>query len=219
MGRKKKTHAEYEQQLFEREIDCFPLEPYLGTMTPILHTCSKDHEWKASPDNILAGRRCPHCAGVAKKTTEQYKAELISKGIVFEVLEDYIGANIPIKHKCPKDHTWVTRPSHVLSGTGCPSCDNTWGFDPNKPAILYYVKLESPDKTYYKIGVTNSTIQDRFKNEKDKFLTIIKEEQFTLGSVAKEREQEILAHHIRTTDKDFLKSGYTELFEYDIGLR
>jgi hypothetical protein len=40
---------------------------------------------------------------------------------------------------------------------------------------------------------------------------------FKEGRKAKDVEKRILDKYPRITDKTFLKSGYSELFEYDIG--
>lgn len=57
-----KTHKQYEQQLFDREIDFFPIEQYTKAKDPILHECLKGHIWKVRPDDILKGRGCPKCS-------------------------------------------------------------------------------------------------------------------------------------------------------------
>ena len=61
---KLRTHEEYENILFEKEIDCYPLEQYINTDTPILHECLAGHTWKAAPTSIINSRRtgCPTCA-------------------------------------------------------------------------------------------------------------------------------------------------------------
>ena len=67
---RKKTHLEYENELFEAEVDCFPLEQYNGNKVPLKHICLKGHEWFAAPIYILRGNRCPECVGLKRKTTQ-----------------------------------------------------------------------------------------------------------------------------------------------------
>lgn len=60
--RQTKTHAQYEQELFEKELEYWPVEPYKGSLTKILHECIEGHQWPATPTSILNGRGCPTCA-------------------------------------------------------------------------------------------------------------------------------------------------------------
>ena len=147
-----------------------------------------------------------------------YKEKLLAAGIAHTPIETYLGSNIPIKHLCANGHTWRIKPSHVLDGKGCPACCKP-GFDPNIPAILYYVKIIKDNEIYYKIDITNRTVVQRFKLETDKKILILNEIQYKLGSLARATEAEILTKfkHKRVNISGFLKShGNTELFEYDV---
>lgn len=57
----KKTHEEYLNELFLKEINYIPLEIYKGSLIPIIHTCINDHLWSVSPNNVLKRRQCPEC--------------------------------------------------------------------------------------------------------------------------------------------------------------
>lgn len=57
------THEQYENKLFEKEIDIWPKEQYINTRTPILHECVNGHKWNARPHDILTVQNgCPECA-------------------------------------------------------------------------------------------------------------------------------------------------------------
>lgn len=60
----KASHSDYVDKLYSKSIaeEILPVESYINTDTPIIHTCSKGHEWKAAPKHILEGRGCPECA-------------------------------------------------------------------------------------------------------------------------------------------------------------
>ncbi len=73
---RKKTHKEYENELFEREINYFPLGTYNGTHIAINHECLYGHIWPAMPKHILRGSGCPQCAGNILKTNERYIDEI-----------------------------------------------------------------------------------------------------------------------------------------------
>lgn len=60
-GSKVFTHAQYEQQLLDREVDAYPIETYISHKTAIKHACILGHEWSAQPHNILNRHGCPIC--------------------------------------------------------------------------------------------------------------------------------------------------------------
>jgi hypothetical protein len=218
---RKRTHEEYCEELKIRNLPYCPLESYSGANTKILHRCNTcSNEWKTTPSYILSYRgKCPDCYGnfKRKKTTEDYKLELVSKNINYKCMEPYINARFPILHSCSEGHEWLIRPDNILRGDGCPSCAS-YGFDPNKPATLYYVKISSKYLTYYKIGITNN-LEKRFQAERDKVIKVLLTENFDLGIDAREKEQKLLSLHKeqRVKHSGFLKSrGNTELFKIDV---
>lgn len=147
-----------------------------------------------------------------------YENALLNKEAEAYPLEEYIDSRTPIMHACTEGHEWKARPSNILSGSGCPSCAN-YGFDTTKPALLYYIKIMDGYKSYYKIGITNRTIVDRFESDKDKDIKVLLEEYYSSGIEARNREQSILNEfkYKRVCVPKLLKSGgNTELFEEDI---
>lgn len=58
-----------------------------------------------------------------KKTHEEYVVEAGLKNPNIEVIGQYIGANIKIKHRCKIcGFEWDIRPAHVLNGIECKQC-------------------------------------------------------------------------------------------------
>jgi len=155
------------------------------------------------------------------KTHEEYENELFEREIDVYPLERYAGAHKPILHCCLEDHEWLTTPNEVRRGKGCPNCADT-SFKLDKPAILYYVKIEDDTHCFYKVGVTNRTIRERLYKDLDKRITILAEYSYDKGSDALKHETEILADFadFRVTIPGWLKSkGNTELFNIDISSR
>lgn len=151
-------------------------------------------------------------------THEEYERKLLELEAECYPVDKYVTSKIPIRHACTEGHEWLARPSNVLKGSGCPSCAY-YGFNPDKPAILYYIKVTSDAHKYYKIGITNRTILARFSRETDKNIEILLEKTFVLGSEAYLEEQDILYKYRdkRIVVNNFLKSkGNTELFAEDV---
>lgn len=213
-----KTHGEYVEELRIKGIVHIPLEEYKTGTTPTLHLCGDNHTWKARPVEILRGSGCPQCkTNKSRFTHEDYVNKLLEKGILHTPIEEYVNTRTKIKHiccGCKKE--WVIEPSSVLKGTNCPNCSKT-GFNPHKPAILYYIKLSNG---YYKIGVTNKAkALLRHNKDKTKIAKVLLEESYELGLDAKNREQRILTEYksCRANIGNYLTGGgNTEVFEKDI---
>jgi hypothetical protein len=208
----------YLDKLKNRNIQIEPLAPYISSRVKIPHKCTKGHIWLAEPKRIIEGRGCPICSGRIKKTTQEYESELITKNIPYIVEEEYEGTHIPILHKCGKGHSWKARPSQILSGRGCPSCA-TFRVDPNSPAALYYIRIDTDITSYYKIGITTRTIKERFRDESHLKITELYYNLFPTAQEALELENNILCEfsQYRNSSVNILKSGgNTELFNKDV---
>lgn len=213
-GNKKKTTEDYARNLKQKGSPYKPLEPYINAHTKILHECAEGHKWTVNPTYILAGGGCPVCSGNKKKTTDEYAAALEYRGIQHKPLEPYINTHTKILHECKKGHKWLATPNKILRGAGCPTCAVN-GFSPEKPAILYYLKVDD----YYKIGITNRTVEQRFTAKDRQKITVLFEKYYGQGQDAYEQEQAILkefADH-RVHIPGLLEShGNTELFTEDV---
>lgn len=210
---KKKTHEEYEQELFEREIDYWPIERYVTNNTKILHECLEGHRWSARPTNILSGDGCPVCTGNVKKTTESYILDLIAKDIVYRPIEPYLNIRTKILHECPKKHQWFVKPGDILWGYGCPTCSKH-GFDPYKSAKLYFFSFEHDEITYYKVGITNNSAQKRHSTDWGLLkIKLLWEIEYESGADAREAEKKILQDNKEfLINTGVLRSGNTETF-------
>ena len=152
------------------------------------------------------------------KTHEDYEQDLFNREINYFPVDRYVNAITKIRHECLNGHIWQVTPNHILTGYGCPECAKQ-RFNINKPAILYYIKITKDNLCYFKIGITNQTIRDRFSKDRDKLIEILDIEEFEQGRLAYKKEQQLLLKYssLRVHVPDFLNSrGNTELFETDI---
>jgi len=94
------------------------------------------------------------------------------------------------------------------------------GFNPNKPAILYY--LYDPQEDLYKIGITNLTIEERFGKSfcSNRAIVILEQIEYSNGMDAYLAEQEILEAfgYARCENPSWppKKGGATEFFKWNI---
>lgn len=167
---RKRTHAEYDQIIFDRELCCVPLEQYQTNHVPILHECINcGYQWKIKPAHVLAGHGCKYC----NRSPDA----------------------------CPPTIRFK-EPNHYPEKTK-----------------LYYIRIAKAGVVYYKIGITKN-LEERFKAETDKLITVIKLWYFDNREDAKAQESLILKDidlkPFRNKRKFMKNGGDTELFPFDV---
>lgn len=222
-----KTHAQYEQELFEREINYWPLEEYTRAHDKILHECLEGHKWYAEPANILRGRGCPECKNrfTQKKSTDIHIEDLNRLNPYYTLLphQEYINNKTPLMYKCVNGHASKLRPDHVLQGYGCKECSTRGKYSrayfekfPTKKsaqAFLYLVKLSKDKPLCLKLGITSQNDVDKrlkqvpFSYRKIVVLSLSLEAAYNL-------EQKLLIEYkLFKYKSDTTFDGYTELLD------
>lgn len=128
-GKIKLTHDDFIERIKNVNEDIEIVGVYVNYSTPIECKCKLDgYTWLASPSNLLRGKGCPVCGGTKHKTHQEYVKDVykINKNIL--VLGTYINVKTPILHKCLIDgYEWHAKPNNILSGKGCPKCNESHG--------------------------------------------------------------------------------------------
>ena len=198
---------------------------YKGTKNKVTIICPIHGEFMQNASNHIQGQGCPRCGDINRvnsltKSKEQIIKEFkkIHKNKYNYEKVEYLGSHISITIICPTHGSFKQTPANHLTGCGCPKCAK-YGFNINKPAILYYLKLiTNDDKILYKIGITNRIVAERFSLKELKIIQIIKQETFLLGKDAYDKEQEILKKYSEYIYKGprVLNNGNTELFTCNV---
>lgn len=149
-GRYRRTHNDYVEELKVVNPNLEVLGTYVNAKNKILHRC-KTHNvvWMKSPEHALLGSGCKQCSNdilsnLFSKTHEEYVNELNTINPNIEVLEEYTGAANGILHRCKIDkYEWITPPSSLLSGTGCPKCNG--GYKRTKDEYIEELKNINPN--------------------------------------------------------------------------
>jgi len=120
MGRKKKTTEQYKKEIYQLVVDEYSiLGVYINSITNIEtrhNICG--HEWGISPNNFLAGNRCPNCASNAKFTYNEVKEYI--KVLGYELIgKEYIDANNKLILK-DKDGYYYLTSLHSLKSNYMP---------------------------------------------------------------------------------------------------
>jgi T5orf172 domain len=214
------TNEDYDNYLFEIESPLYRIDDYKGNKVKINHECINGHITHITPLDVKNKKSdCSQCSG-AKHSLQSFNESLKAQGSEYTCIEYNTGKEF-CAFLCPKcNNTWKTRSDNISSAkSGCPTCAKR-GYKVNKPGTLYYIKIKNYHKEiYYKIGITNNTLEERFRLDKDKIITTLIWKTYTNGNRAKKLEQYLLKRykHLRVNVPDFLNNGgNTELFKEDI---
>jgi hypothetical protein len=120
---KKKTHEQYESELWFKESLYWPVEQYKGSNIKILHECLCGNIWYARPCDILRGMGCKNCYTMSMSTTKNVYLKQLPED--YELLGEYTKITEHALHKhtlC--GHEWLITPKSINQGTRCPNCYN-----------------------------------------------------------------------------------------------
>ena len=202
----RKTKEQYNKELPK---DIIVLEEYKGTHIKVLHQHICGYKWKVRPHDILTGHSCPRCAGNIR-THKDYVKLLDELTCSIKVIQGtYINKRTKLLHKHSCGYIWEATPETILKNKSCPNCSIS-GFKLNEPAITYLIHFYALD--IYKVGITNRTIKQRFRQEPQPYEIIFYRE-FEKGQEAKNLETEWL-NNLKPLlyNTGELKSGNTETF-------
>lgn len=161
-------------------------------------------------------------------TTEQFiaRSNLAHSNQYDYQLVEYENNKKHVSIVCPVHGIFDQRPDHHMRGQGCPTCskekrlggytEELFRVKPQikeLPGILYFIKFESASETFYKIGITSRTVEERFNKKGDVAhysIEVVKTRVVTLYE-AYQLEQQILHdfQHLKYTPQKWF-SGWTE---------
>jgi hypothetical protein len=189
---------------------------YKDCHTLLRFTCDKGHKHKISWSRFAQGRRCGICAN-----NKKIENEVISKAFQdagYTLLSEYVNHKWPLSFICDRGHHHRILWNKFSKGHRCTLCyGRTGGFDPSKPGILYYLKFVKNGMSFYKIGITNLSIEKRYARDPIPY-KVLMEKTFIFGDMAKKEEKRILRKHkkYRYKGAPILINGNTELFTRDV---
>lgn len=194
---------------------------FVDMTTPVKITHNCGYSFYTTPASHLTTTTCVQCS-INKLIIRNKEVNKTAKNNFYSKYKDtykfitpYTKAKLPITvQHLTCGHIFTSSPDN-LKIERCPSCAGH-GFNPAIPAILYYLSIDNG--TYYKIGITNRTVKERFTSADLQKITIIHEWNFDVGQVAYNKEQELLklfsCYKANTTG--ILSSGNSEIFTLNI---
>lgn len=185
---------------------------YRGCNSILNIVCKQHGEFSQTAGNHLSGHGCSICAGVNRRTTEEFISEASNRHNSFYSYSktEYIGCDNKVLITCP-DHGdfWQVAKKH-LSGQKCPLC-----YKPNLTTRGLYI-LYSTTLQCYKIGITNNVGNriTRLRSQGETF-ALINFYDLNNNEHAMKLEKILHQHFKDKQCKEFLETdldGKTELF-------
>jgi len=170
----------------------YSLVTYVNTETKVAIICPEHGVFLKYPKYHIRGSGCVKCIGLAKKTLKEFidQSKLVHGNKYDYSLAEYKSNRDKLLIVCPIHGEFWQSPSNHVKGIGCPSCASH-GFNPDLPAVLYLLLFQKSIDVFWKIGITNRTIEERFGVD-FRFVVERYEWYFEKGSNALDVEQQTL---------------------------
>lgn len=202
----------------------YDLVMYKNIGTKVTMRCTRHGVFSIKPADHLKGQGCKECK--AQKLRLTFKGALLRFREVHGDKYRYlrlvrVEGKSYVDFYCPKHGAKRQLLQEHLRGAQCVGCSKVnGGFRRDKPGLLYYIKIEVKGLIGYKVGITNNTVEERYKTEKPGTkITTIAQKQFEKGSDCLNTETEILQNntsHKLPKGVRLLRSGHTETYKHDI---
>jgi hypothetical protein len=200
----------------------YSLVEYKSSSQKVTIICKDHGEFSQLPGDHRYGYGCPGCFIKRAKTNEDFikEAREVHGDRYDYSLIKYKSAHHKIEIMCSDHGVFNQRPTDHLRANGCPDCARR-GYIPSKGGWLYYIKFETDDCEFYKIGITNGDIETRIKHfylKEDVVLEIIFSQWFEDGYVPQQIERQILQSNkeYKFDTKQYMKNGFSETFSIDV---
>jgi len=93
---------------------------YQGANENLLWRCENNHQWETSPQNIKAGRWCPHCAGRRIMIDDLREIAKARGGDCLSSV--FRRVTEKLRWRCALGHVWETTAINVRQGKWCHEC-------------------------------------------------------------------------------------------------
>lgn len=171
---------------------------YVRVIDKLTIVCPLHGEFRQTGNKHLCGRGCPKCGratiGKANRSNlEKFleKANALHNEVYDYSLVNYTVNTAPVEIICKQHGVFKMIPRNHLIGQGCPHCAKH-GFKKNEEAILYLLKFQKPYATFWKVGITNRRVKDRFVGE-HQAIVAQKIWRFDSGNKAQAVEKKVLS--------------------------
>ncbi len=221
---RKKTTAEFivDATAVHGKMFDYSMVNYINNSTNVQIGCSLHGAFQQTPANhTLRKQGCPKCGLEHLSATHRLPiTEFIQRSNIVHMNKYdyskvlYVNAKQKVNIICPIHGEFKQDAGAHIIGHGCKKC-NPCGFNWNKPAILYFFKIDD----VYKVGVTNGTVKSRYNSKDYMRMSNILTWKYNTGSEAYDREQYLINHYKEYKydgPTPFNNTGITECFTTNI---
>jgi len=215
-----KTHLEFLTQckrLHANRDLSFECTTYTGPTNNVEVSCGAHGVFKVTIKKLLKNSNpCPQCSVNYIGTRKYIERATSIHGDTYDYSNTvYVRARTKVNIICRIHGKFQQGTARHLDGSGCSKCAKH-GYNPSKPGYLYYLYL--PSILAYKIGVTNTSIENRYLRYEQEFFNPVFIKYFSDGSQALKIEQWLISRYVGCIFKGVnpLNSGHTELFSTNI---
>lgn len=127
--KQKKSHQAFIAELALKNPNIEVLGEYSNYATKVNVRCKIcQHEWAATPNNLLSGKGCPVCgikknADAKRNSQHVFLTNLAAKNSSVEAIGEYYSVAEKMTFRCKTcGYIWEAKPNHILAGHGCPVC-------------------------------------------------------------------------------------------------
>lgn len=194
----------------------------------IVVTCPIHGDFEIEAMKHLKGNGCRMCANLKKTGNRDDFIREAQKyhGRRYDYSEvEYETAHVDVRIKCPEHGVFLQTPNNHKRGQGCPYCGefdrHLENKDPETPTTVYYMTLKYEQLIFYKVGITTTSVAERFRTLLLDNVEIVEQQEVITGlRNALEIEQYILSefHEYRLPMDNVLRvtKGGSECFCDDV---
>jgi hypothetical protein len=118
--RKRLTLREMRALAERRGGECLS-DKYVNSEAKLHWRCAAGHEWEAAPGLVRRGTWCPHCAHVARLSSNAMASIAASRGGLC-LSTEYVNVATHLSWQCAAGHEWTATPASIRAGKWCPRC-------------------------------------------------------------------------------------------------
>lgn len=125
----KKRHEDFIKEMFDLNPEIVILSKYKNNHEKVEYKCNKClKQFSQRPMNLLQNPTCPSCRDRKRRTTNDFKEDLLKYNPDVTLLGDFKNFQTKVFVKCNKcKYEWEALPQNLLRGHACPKCNQSLG--------------------------------------------------------------------------------------------
>jgi len=121
---KRKSQEQFLKDINEQNPEIVVVGNYINNHTKIECKCRKcGFEWRATPNNLLSGSKCPMCSKHRQYTKKEFEDWLHENAETIELKGEFVNISTKALFSCKVcGYEWRIRPIDIRRGSRCSNC-------------------------------------------------------------------------------------------------